>query len=571
LEIAMVRTRFARRVALLIAAFSLLVAACTTGGERRGGSIVIAAEDWPDCLNPVTQCSGASWAWYTVFDQVLPKAMELDGRGEFRASPLLVAAPSLKNGLLRENPFVLTYRINPAAVWADGTAITSADFDFTWRAILNTKGTYSTRGFDKIDSIDTRDPKTAVIKFKDPYVDWPNLFGGPYSAILEKAAFPSVNRQTPELSGQMLDSIPFSGGPWKLQSWSRFEAVLVPNERYWGPKPLLDRVRIVPILDQQSESKAFRDGKVAAVYPFPYDAASLSDQLKIPGAEVRLTSATALDELFFNNERPPMDERLVREAVMYAIDRDRIVSEVGRLSDPGAQVLNCGFRSFPNQGPWCRKQPFAQFTYDRKKAISALQRAGFDCSNAPAQPCSRRGKPLSLTFARNKNNKIWVAEERIMQESAKAAGIDLAFKDADGPELFGHILPYGEFHISHFLEFGADPSVTAGFACDQIPRTKAQMAASASSGGGQFGNWSRWCDREADSLMKASDREVDPSKRLELFERLYEIEAKDRISLPLLVLSSIGAWRSDQVAGPVGEFISSDNGMYYNLNRWSVP
>jgi len=58
------------------------------------------------------------------------------------------------------------YRINPQAVWADGTAITCADFEFTRNATINTTGTYSTAGYDQISSIDCSDPHTAVLHFK---------------------------------------------------------------------------------------------------------------------------------------------------------------------------------------------------------------------------------------------------------------------------------------------------------------------------------------------------------------------------------------------------------------------
>src|SRR5688572_30378822 len=36
----------------------------TAQGERspRGGSVVLAAEEWPRCLNPITSCTAGHWA-----------------------------------------------------------------------------------------------------------------------------------------------------------------------------------------------------------------------------------------------------------------------------------------------------------------------------------------------------------------------------------------------------------------------------------------------------------------------------------------------------------------------------
>jgi ABC-type transport system substrate-binding protein len=119
--------------------------------------------------------------------------MEVDPKGNFVASDLLTETPSLQNGDIKMDPFSVTYTIRSEAVWDDGTPITSEDVSFTWDAIMKTKGTLSTTGYDQIASIDTSDPKVAVIHFKAPYADWWDLFGGNSAngVILKEAAFPN--------------------------------------------------------------------------------------------------------------------------------------------------------------------------------------------------------------------------------------------------------------------------------------------------------------------------------------------------------------------------------------------
>src|SRR5438034_451671 len=141
-------------------------------GERVG-SVVIGAEQWPECVNPITSCSATPWYWWTIGEHALPRAMELDPIGNFVASPLLVEAPTLANGGLSSSPMTVRFRISPKAVWADGSPITSSDFEFTWKAIMNTTGAYWRAGYDLIDSVDTSDPKTAVVSFKEVDADWP--------------------------------------------------------------------------------------------------------------------------------------------------------------------------------------------------------------------------------------------------------------------------------------------------------------------------------------------------------------------------------------------------------------
>jgi peptide/nickel transport system substrate-binding protein len=94
--------------------------ASPTRGPTRGGSIVLGAEQWPECVNPITSCSSATWTWYSVLEQVLPYAMVLDLNGNFVASPLLTEAPTLDNGGITQNPFTITYHLNPTPIGPTG-------------------------------------------------------------------------------------------------------------------------------------------------------------------------------------------------------------------------------------------------------------------------------------------------------------------------------------------------------------------------------------------------------------------------------------------------------------------
>ena len=203
-------------------AIALVAAACSNssnGGtsgnaapaQKQGGNAVFAAEQWPECLSPITSCANASWLPWTAWEHVMPRLMQTDPKGNFVASDLLVEAPTEQNGGVKASPFTITYKLRPEAVWDDGSQITSEDVKFTWDAIMKTTGTIATTGYDQIKSIDTTDPKTAVITFKDVYSDWPDLFGGNNAngVVLKKAAF---NGKT-NLKDDMQTSYGFSGGP----------------------------------------------------------------------------------------------------------------------------------------------------------------------------------------------------------------------------------------------------------------------------------------------------------------------------------------------------------------------
>ncbi|WP_419554391.1 hypothetical protein [Candidatus Poriferisodalis sp.] len=59
-----------------------------------GGTLVLAVEQWPECLNPVTSCRNATWTLWSTLIHVLPRLMELDTKNTYVASSRPTTAPS---------------------------------------------------------------------------------------------------------------------------------------------------------------------------------------------------------------------------------------------------------------------------------------------------------------------------------------------------------------------------------------------------------------------------------------------------------------------------------------------
>jgi peptide/nickel transport system substrate-binding protein len=554
------------RVAANAVIVFLLATACTGGGPpkptppvpRRGGAAVFGAEQWPECLNPITACASASWTHYAVLQHILPRAMKLDLRGHFVASELLVKAPTLDNGGLTQNPFTVRFKINPRAVWDDGSPITSADFDFTWRAIVHTVGAYATEGYDLIRAIDTSDPRVAAVRFRQPLARWATLFGGVFGYVLKGATFPNADPEEPNLRDEMQGEIPFAAGPFRLDHWDRRSAVLVRNDRYFGRTATLDKVTFVALTYQGRERTALRSGQVAAIFPMPPGPGLLA---ALNGEHVKTVTADGIyfEALWLNHAEPPLDDPVVREAFMYAIDRQAIVDKVIRPNHPGASILNCGFVAFRHLGPWCRARPFERFTYDPARARRILESDGYNCS---AAFCSKDDRLLKVEYWTNGSNTRRALTQQLVVDQARLAGFAIQARNTDGSRLFGDEegprYPIADFAASMY----GDPSVTELFACDEIPTKENHYYG---------GNFNRWCDSEADRLMRQADREIDPRRRLALMEQVYELQARDFVSLPLYVLPVISAWRTDRIAGPIGQFSSTPYGMFFNMNEWYVP
>lgn len=561
------------RVFAMLAVFAIVAAACareeeaapppespTAPGEApTGGSIVVGAEQWPGCINlVVTRCAGLSWASYSVHEHITSRALEIDFDGNFVAGPLVTEVPTLENGGIVEDPFTITYNLNPDAVWADGSPITCEDWDFTWRAFLNTKGTYYTFGYDQIGSIDCTDPLKAVLNFDAVFADWQILFGGAFEFVMQKSAFPNVDAEKPDLQDEMVDGVPFSGGPWILESWSKEEAVLVRNENYWVEDriPLLDQVTMIPIIDQAAEINALLNREVVAIYPQASDV-SLADQLSTdPGVTVIGTDSPYFEMLWFTNDKAPLDDPVIREALLFAIDRQSVIDVIIKLNNPNAEVLQCV--GYP-PGPFCGTH-FQDVTYDPAHSIEILEADGWDCSGVPDAPCEKGGQPLVVQFSANTGNTRRETTQVLLQEKAKPAGFEIKIKNSDADTYFGQVCPRGLTNVCDYAAGGSPVATILGtFGCDFIPTEENGWAG---------GNWNHYCNPEADDLMTQIDQVLDPAARLDLVDQVGQIFRDDAMSLPLYAFPQPGAWRSDTIAGPTEDWNRHIASLYFNMYDW---
>ncbi len=566
------KRKYALHVGAMLAVFALVVAACgssssnnssgngstTTVAQKSGGSIVFAAEQWPDCLNPITQCANSSWLQWLVPIHILPRLAELDPNNNFVASPLVTEMPSLDNGGLTQNPFTVTWHLNPDAKWSDGTPITSADVAFTWQAYLKSKGSLSTTGYIDIASIDSSDPQTVVIKFKHTYADWQDVFGGFSGVVLEKAKFPNG----PDTSSTMQSSIDFSGGPWILKSFSKSQEILVPNKNYWDKDriPLLDQVTFVPRVDTSTEVQSVKSGESAAAYPQP-SSANVPQFKAAPNVQTAFGVTTQYENLWFN-QKPghPFVDKNVRAAFIYSFDRAKFLNDIVKPFDPTVQPLNCA-AWIPGVGKWCSgTEPFSDITYDPSKADSLMQTAGYakDSSGFWA----KNGQELKIKWAVTTGNQRRADTQAEFIPLLKKLGWNVATDNSDPDTLFQQRLPKGDYDMSMFIEVTSpDPSVTSIFACDSIPGPSNQ-------GQGQNQWW--WCNQDASKIVHQSDLELDPAKRLTEIQQIDQFARDDYITLPLYAFPSMFVWRTDKIAGPVTQYINSPESNLWNLYDWSA-
>jgi peptide/nickel transport system substrate-binding protein len=574
------------RVLALAAVLGVAAAACgggssnpssTSSGPAGGpsGSVTVAVEQWPQCVNPiVTGCASASWTQWAVYNEVFPKAMVFDpSTSTMTNTALLTSAPSVSNGDVKSTSgggMTVTFHINPAAKWDDGTPITSKDFAFTAEAMVKTKGSYyaAGSGYDLITNVDTSDPQTAVVTYKQIYADWPDDFGG-LTEVLKAAAYTS-----PDISKVEQTSIDYSGAPWKLQSWSKSQEVLVPNTNYFvkADVPHLAKVIMVPREDQTTEINSILSGETDAASPQPSNVSIVKQIASNPSIKAFAAAAAGgYYEAHWTNDAPtfpaengqpnPLADPKVREAYAYAVNRDEIIKGLIQLNQPDAQVLNCGLLAYPGT-PYCQVQPFSKFTYNPQKSLSILKADGWDCSKVPSSPCTKGSETLNLLYATVAGNARRETTQELLKNSIKATGFDYTFKNAEATNLFGNVAPHGDFQVSDFAQGGTiDPGASGTLGCDSVP-TKAN--------GYGGGNFDRWCNKTFDNLLHKADQQLDQTKRVAVENQIMQYEADNNIFLPLYVLPQMLVWNSAKIASTedITKWVPTPQGPLYGMEHW---
>ncbi|UCE53796.1 MAG: ABC transporter substrate-binding protein [Desulfobacterales bacterium] len=166
-------------------------------------------------------------------------------------------------------------------------------------------------------------------------------------------------------------SEPIGTGPFKFVKWIRGDRVeMVRNEKYWNPKlPYLDKVTFKFIGDASAQVAALKAGDIDVIgYILAPELAS--QMAKDSRFKVFAGTTTAEVIMSTNNKAKPFDNKLVRQAMACAIDRQAVI-----------ELVMFGYGT-PIGSHWSPSTPYyvdmtEKFPHNPKKAKQLLAQAGY--------------------------------------------------------------------------------------------------------------------------------------------------------------------------------------------------
>ena len=444
----------------------------------------------------------------------------------------------------------VTMELSPDAVWDDGTPITIADFQCLYDATMNTPGSLSTVGYDKIVSIDPgASDQEIVVSFSEVYAPYKNLFLN----IIKADAMADCN----DVSADMLDEIPFSGREWKIDTWSPDQLIMVPNEAYWGPEePNAATVVMVPKADSDTEIASLRSGESDFIFPQAY--AGITEALADPNIQYTPGYGTNYEGIYFQQRDGVFADDDFRQAFAKSIDRDLILAQIYDPIFPGGPLLQCGLW-VPTIGEWCDDTVFTDF-YDPEGAAQILTDAGWT-QGGDGFWADPEGNVPEVKWIVNSGNARRESTQALMIPELAAAGFKVVTDNCDAACYFQQRLPALDYDMAMYINTASpDPTVTGIMACDSVPSEE---------NGNQGQNSTGWCNEEASALMLESDQNVDEATRIDQIHQIAQYLADDAVMLPLYQFPNIAAWRTDKLSGPI-DTDAANYTAFQNVWEW-VP
>ena len=232
-----------------------------------------------------------------------------------------------------------TFHLRDDAVWSNGDSVTADEFVAAFHRAISpdSLSAYSfllepVLNFHAVKSADlpvedlgvrAQNERTLVIELRSPTQYFPGILAMPI-------AYP-VHAGHDDDPTRFRNPASFVGnGPYVLDSWSIGDKIrLRKNALFRNASSVgIDIVDYFPVTEPTTELNMYRAGELDITATVP--PAAISNLRAMQNGELRIAPSLGLYYLAFDLTEPPFDDVVLRQALTMAIDREILVSVLGR-------------------------------------------------------------------------------------------------------------------------------------------------------------------------------------------------------------------------------------------------
>lgn len=419
----------------------------------------------------------------------------------------------------------LDYTIDPDAVWADGTPITTRDVMFTWDVGRNPEsGVVVSELYDQIEKIEVHDDHSFTIFNNKRNCDYQGLGGfGLLPAHIDEANFAEPHEYRNRSAFETDTTNPgLYFGPYVIADVEFGASVtLERNPHWWGDAPAFDRV-IFRIVENTAALEAnLLSGDIdyiAGEDGVTLDQAMAFDEAHGEEYNVVYKSGLIYEHIDVRLEDPIMSDVRLRRALMYATDRAGISQQLFQGRQPVADTsVN------PLDAVYFDGVP--RYVFDAAQAGQLLDAAGWtDIRDGVRHNAD--GDPLIIEIMTTAGNRVRETVEQILQSMWRDVGIDLRIRNEPARVFFGQTTRERRFpQMAMFAWISSPDSLPLGtLHSTMIPTAENNYS-------GQ--NFTGYASPEMDDIIDRLQVECAPAVQTELWDNLQTLYATDLPVLPL--------------------------------------
>ncbi len=462
-------------------------AASTSGKKpKRGGTFITMGHQDVSSLSPD---DAGPTVWYVLIYNIHQALLKVDEN--YKLVPVLAESYQIS-----PDGKTWTFKLRKGVKWHDGQPFTSADVKYYYDWIRDPKNAAINQpNFKDVANVDAPDDSTVIVTLSRVYV--------PFGAL--SATIGIVPQHVHSKIGETAyKKAPVGTGPYKFMEQKLGDHVtLAAFDDYWDGRPYIDfwRENIVP--ETSVRAIALQTGDAdSSTWPLAPE-----DDLKYlqdPKFQNYRAPGVAVNHFPLNTEKPLLTDKRVRQAMMYAMDRDAMVKDLLK----GLAVKATGNLS-----------PALEFYYepnvtlyprDLDKAKALLKDAGWT-PGPDGILANAQGQKFSIVCTVFSGDALRKSEAEVAQRNFKDVGIDMQLKELETSAALA-AERQGNYDVGLFnWTYGGsngDPDAQALYV-------------------GNANAWSRWNNSDAQKLLQQGASETDAQKRKQTYSDLQKLVTQE--------------------------------------------
>ena len=346
-------------------------------------------------------------------------------------APDYEAIPALATSWETEDNQTWTYHLREGVKFHDGEEVTAEDVKFMFEHFVHSDPVWE---YEEVMTSDVKiiDKYTIEITLENPH----GGAGGKYppgfwTPVVPKHIFePVKDNITSFPNEEAIGSGPFKLKEFKAGEYVWFEA----NEEWWGDGPYVDEVVFQMFGSEDARNMALKKGQIDMIGYAGVDPVSAKQFEGMDNIEILSTGGIQIPWITFNlHNDTPIQDLAVRQAIMYAIDKQKITDMV--YLGYAERVYGFVYPEMEEFNPDIKR-----YEYDVAKAKQILADAGYtDTDGNGIVNDPETGEDVEFDGPINSQKQYMIKTMRLIAEDLEEIGIKVNVSTMDQGTLLDYI------------------------------------------------------------------------------------------------------------------------------------